>query len=415
MADAWQYFDPLKEDPFYQICSICASKFAGWPKSTLEEHLETEHNLKVLRKPPNSSSNFPKYNEQDFLRKSTIVSLKRPRISNTVLTRRSKRRRITFTKFHDMLRRMPHIGEQIFDSLDNQSLLKCKEVSRLWYDFIDEQKFPWVRIFQTHVKESNKNYTECPQHWRKLFKKSSVDQVKDFTNKIHDSILHSRKHGFTFSCHEGREFAPMHFAAQFAYLPNFQIITHITKGFLNAEREKMPRDKDGNTPLHIAARYGNLNIIQLLLPAMEDKNPINNDGYTPLHNAAFQGRVIIVKLILENIIDKNPANKWRLTPLHFAASTGRFDVFKLIFDSVQEKNPRDNFGNTPLHKAAYGGDGTCKSCNPLKPNGKGNHPEICRFILRNVKETISENNEGKSPLLLAIESNHSSVIDILTP
>ena len=44
-----------------------------------------------------------------------------------------------------------------------------------------------------------------------------------------------------------------------------------------------------------------------------------------------------------------------------------------------------------------------------------NHPEICRFILDNVEEKNTENHSGKTPLLLAIESNHTSVIDILTP
>ena len=43
-----------------------------------------------------------------------------------------------------------------------------------------------------------------------------------------------------------------------------------------------------------------------------------------------------------------------------------------------------------------------------------NHPEICRLILDNVEEKSPENRLGKTPLLLAIESNHTSVIDILT-
>ena len=107
------------------------------------------------------------------------------------------------------------------------------------------------------------------------------------------------------------------------------------------------------------------------------------------------------------------------TPLHNAALTGRLDIFKLIFDSVEKKNPKDYFGNTPLHKAADGGQGsgTCIRCHPEYPMRKEdyNHPEICKLILDNVEEKSTENRLGKTPLLLAIESNHTSVIDILTP
>ena len=39
----------------------------------------------------------------------------------------------------DILTRLPHIGKEIFDSVDNLSLFKCKETSRSWCDFIDSQ------------------------------------------------------------------------------------------------------------------------------------------------------------------------------------------------------------------------------------------------------------------------------------
>ena len=440
MADLWQYFEPLKEDPFYLTCTICELKFKGWNRSTLEEHLKTKHNLKVLPKKSDPVNNLPKsanaakfthcYEQFNLLIKKHLPSFElaidqsppRQKIqklnSEAVILTRSKKRTQTYKKIQiDMLLRLPHIGAQIFDSVDNSSLLKSKEASRPWYDFINEQKFSWVRMIQKYVKESNKNYTESPKHWQKLFRKRSVEQVKYLAIRMHTDIAYKRKCGFTILSHEGKEFTPLHFAAKFTHSWDSDIIKGIIKGFLEVEKEKNPRDKDGNTPLHMTVGTGNLDITQIILAAIEDKNPKNNNGETPLHSASFNGNVKIVELILKNVIDKSPFDRFRQTPLHNAALTGRLDIFELIFNSVEEKykNPKDHIGNTPLHKAAYGGDGTCKSCNPLKPNGKGDHPEICRFILRNVKDTTSENNEGKTPLLLAIESNHSSVIDILTP
>ena len=90
------------------------------------------------------------------------------------------------------------------------------------------------------------------------------------------------------------------------------------------------------------------------------------------------------------------------------------DIFKLIFYSVEKKNPKDFIGNTPLHKAAAGGidNPTCIRCPPEHSIGKENynHPEICRLILDNVEEKSTENRSGKTALMLAIESNHTSVI-----
>ena len=76
MADLWQYFEPLKEDPFYLTCTICELKFKGWKRSVLEDHLKTKHNLKVLPKqsdPVNKlpkSANAPKFDLVNNLPKS---------------------------------------------------------------------------------------------------------------------------------------------------------------------------------------------------------------------------------------------------------------------------------------------------------------------------------------------------------
>ena len=41
---------------------------------------------------------------------------------------------------------VPHIGEQIFEELDNQSLTKCREVCKSWKKIIDRKNIPWNRI-----------------------------------------------------------------------------------------------------------------------------------------------------------------------------------------------------------------------------------------------------------------------------
>lgn len=44
-------------------------------------------------------------------------------------------------------------------------------------------------------------------------------------------------------------------------------------------------DSDGNTPLHIAASFGDLNIVWILIDKGSNLDWRNNDGNTPLHIA----------------------------------------------------------------------------------------------------------------------------------
>jgi hypothetical protein len=52
--------------------------------------------------------------------------------------------------------RFSHLSEAIFDSLDDQSLANCKEVSKFWYFYIDTQKFlqpRMARIIKANIKK----------------------------------------------------------------------------------------------------------------------------------------------------------------------------------------------------------------------------------------------------------------------
>ena len=41
----------------------------------------------------------------------------------------------------DQIFRFPHIAQQIFEQLDNESLANCREVDRAWHEFINNEKF----------------------------------------------------------------------------------------------------------------------------------------------------------------------------------------------------------------------------------------------------------------------------------
>ena len=52
--------------------------------------------------------------------------------------------------------RFPHISEQIFEILDNKTLVQCKEADRTLnkcIDYMKAGKFPWLRIIQKYIDQ----------------------------------------------------------------------------------------------------------------------------------------------------------------------------------------------------------------------------------------------------------------------
>ena len=45
----------------------------------------------------------------------------------------------------EVILRFPTIANNLFKEIDNKGLTRCKEVSKLWRDFINDQKDLWLR------------------------------------------------------------------------------------------------------------------------------------------------------------------------------------------------------------------------------------------------------------------------------
>ena len=89
-------------------------------------------------------------------------------------------------------------------------------------------------------------------------------------------------------------------------------------------------NKDGNTPLHWAARDGRKTVVELLLKHDADVHMTNKDGSTPLHLAASYGRTDVVKLLLEGDAAVNVENKAGETPLDVARAKGRKTIVRIL-------------------------------------------------------------------------------------
>ena len=56
------------------------------------------------------------------------------------------------------------------------------------------------------------------------------------------------------------------------------------------------------------------------MESLKDKSPQDNDGNTPLHLAALNGHLDVVRFIMENIEDKSPEDSFGHPPLYYATS-----------------------------------------------------------------------------------------------
>ena len=88
-------------------------------------------------------------------------------------------------------------------------------------------------------------------------------------------------------------------------------------------RDVAAKNEDGHSALHLAAFYGNLEVIELLIQFGANINEANSSGYTPLHVSCQSNKVQIIQILLK--AGANPTIRNQLTtwvPLHEAAWNG---------------------------------------------------------------------------------------------
>ena len=47
--------------------------------------------------------------------------------------------------------RFPHLGEAIFDQVDDKTLINCRKMSKVWCSIIDGQRNTWLRLLKKYV------------------------------------------------------------------------------------------------------------------------------------------------------------------------------------------------------------------------------------------------------------------------
>jgi ankyrin repeat protein len=183
-------------------------------------------------------------------------------------------------------------------------------------------------------------------------------------------------------------------------------------------------DKDGNTPLHLAAAGGNTSTLRYLLHAGSNFRSSNARGEYPLTLAARYGRNDTAKLLLQSCsalkceeimtsaltagIMGRQVNTTSLLlrsgapvsggenekPIHIASRMGYKEMVNLLLQHGASLTSRTDSGNTPLHLASEAG-----------------HLSLVKYIVELQRDGLySLNYEKETPLHLAARNGKDSLV-----
>ncbi|CAH3180194.1 unnamed protein product [Porites evermanni] len=184
-----------------------------------------------------------------------------------------------------------------------------------------------------------------------------------------------------------RSFTPVHYAAGKGQAKNISLLMETNKAAAGVTSNEL------DTPLHIAAKFGWLAIVESLLVGRNIRmiNLQNNKGMTPLHLACCNGHDQVVVFLLSQ--GATVEKQHEKTPLHLAAIRGS----KRCVVSILEKHPDclnavDENKNTALNLASFEG-----------------HDEIVVYLMSQEDQEILMNSYNQNLLDIALNEEKRNV------
>ena len=156
------------------------------------------------------------------------------------------------------------------------------------------------------------------------------------------------------------------------------------------------RDPNGETALHVAARYGHVECAKILLDAKADTNCAEKYfGWTPTHIAAVDGYLSIIELLIEAGADVNKPDLSGWNAREHAALRGNLLIARRLLEakgrdelqhSDSDNGSAKSGGNTPTKIERPGGPERHKSLDKVKSlHLKNKEPRMKKVVERAVK------------------------------
>ncbi|XP_050310455.1 serine/threonine-protein phosphatase 6 regulatory ankyrin repeat subunit A isoform X3 [Anthonomus grandis grandis] len=224
---------------------------------------------------------------------------------------------------------------------------------------------------------------------------------------------------------EGR--SALHLAAERGYL-------HVCDSLLTNKAFINSKSRNGRTALHLAALNGYVHLVKFLI---KDHNAVIDiltlKKQTPLHLAAGAGQIEVCKLLLELGADIDATDEDGKKPIHAACQNNFSEVAKLFLQqhpSLVMATTKD--GNTCAHIAAAQGSVTVieelmkfdrqgvisarnkvTDATPLQMAAEGGHAEVVKALVRAGASVTDENKGGFTAVHLAAQYGHMQVLEVL--
>ena len=303
---------------------------------------------------------------------------------------------------------LQHIAENIFCNLNHEDLEVCTTINQSCKKILDEPMFwlkkfirrglsmkdqlDWTKAIQLikhtnleknvllYLKKSSKNKRvvnlpcyineKVVMNSKKLIKKYR----KPFNSRNFEKLFHA--------CDDGDE-GIIQLLAPFMKYPN-------------------PPDKDGVTPIHIAAADANdfVPIVQILAPLANNLNACDKKGHTAIFYAVQNGGVEIIRILAVLTDNPNEPQEYMsytgMTPIHSAAAMGAVEIVKFLAPLSNNLNVTDCMGWSAMHAAAVNG-----------------RIEIIKFLAPLIDEPNIKDVYGNNPIDLATKNGHNDVVKFL--
>ena len=199
------------------------------------------------------------------------------------------------------------------------------------------------------------------------------------------------KFGASVNARNEQDFTPLHIACRYGHLDIAKLL--VKKG---ANIEAMITHNQA-TPLNIACSFGHLPIVEFLVTNGAKISAQGAEQRSPLYNASDFDQYAIAQYLLSKgapVNEKSP-QRLRWTALHWARSA---EIAQLLLDNGANINDDSNaFGKAPLHEhCSYSGNRA-----------------VVKILLDRGFPVNKKTKYGETPLLLAFNSGFLPVVKLL--
>ncbi|KAL3619878.1 hypothetical protein CASFOL_034790 [Castilleja foliolosa] len=254
--------------------------------------------------------------------------------------------------------------------------------------------------------EKQSSFRNITMEKQQSFRKGAMEKQKSFRGLMEKQksfrLVMERQLSFGVDRKRGKDSpgkrgdSPLHLAARAGNLGKAkEIIQKVENGVKDLLTKQ---NQEGETPLYVAAEYGHTLVVGEFLKHSDAETssiPANN-GYDPFHVAAKQGHLDVLKELLHFfpslVMTTDATNS---TALHTAAAQGHTDIVNLLLDidSNLAKIARNN-GKSVLHTAARMG-----------------HLEVVKSLLgKDPSIGFKSDRKGQTALHMAVKGQNVDIV-----